>query len=552
MILVKAEDSGVNITIVENAVATGAAFHDWNRIFVRYCDGSSFTGDVEEVDPRSAANLPPSCTSKMEPTLCFYAQYVVPQIQTPLFILNSAYDTYQVRVHKNTGQIGYLFIERTIYKLLLYPLPIYGWSEMAMAKALGDWYHDRSGFQHIDFKHDLPQSSTKICWSYFENILFPKVGMLVFLICKNQLITVKFETGIYEEQVKFGQRLLKGGPKSNKGWHSRYFFVGSSDKGKLLFDREWNLYCKDFENPGKPTPNNLTKHIFSHIKLRGGLSIDEPLSEQQLEWARIIPRKPVLAGALTPPPAPTISSAFPTETSRVIPPDHSSQIVEKVSVDEDPIFRPRWTLRCDDVGMSDSQISKQYLVHGVLPRDKEVFQNQTHETFACSFAQAMCMMYVSGSKMLSRFEMARQVTTEEAQQKKEAEEATRRAEKLSKQETDYFAQIETLKRRLERAKRRVAEEVKKAHDQGIYDFLDGNVGDEWLKKRVDDGLEIYELGFAKAKEIFAEHFPDIPLDDFVLPAVISPSRETVLPLEAGDAAASHPPGEGPSGNAPEP
>ncbi|KAK3018849.1 hypothetical protein RJ639_003477 [Escallonia herrerae] len=131
------------------------------------------------------------------------------------------------------------------------------------------------------------------------------------------------------------------------------------------------------------------------------------------------------------------------------------------------------------------------------------------------------IMYASGSEMLSRFEMVRQVAAEEAQQKrealKEAEEATRRAEDLS-----------------------------------IRDFLDGNAGDEWLKKRTDDDLEIYELGFAKAKEMFAERFPDIPLDDFILPAVISPSGEIVLPSEARDAAASHPPGEGPSGDAPEP
>ncbi|KAK3020147.1 hypothetical protein RJ639_003255 [Escallonia herrerae] len=347
-----------------------------------------------------------------------------------------------------------------------------------------------------------------------------------------------------------------------KGWYARlpnlqepahygtkYFFVGRSDKGKLPFDREWNPYCKDFENPGKPAPNNLTKHILSHIKLWGGLSIDEPLSEQQLEWARIIPRKPVPAGAITPPPAPTISSTFPAESAplgkwlvemekhrkeaslvfrrkakgkrkekqpstelppamkktRVIPPDHSPQIVEKVSIEEDPIFLPRWTLRCDDAGMPDSQISEQHLVHGVLPWDKEVFQNQTHETFACSFAQAVYTMYASGSEMLSCFEMARQVAAKEAQQKreaiKEAVEATRSAEELSKQETDYLAQIETLERRLERAKRRVAEEVRKARDQGIHDFLDGNAGDGWLKKRADDGLEIYELGFVKAKEI---------------------------------------------------
>ncbi|KAK3019746.1 hypothetical protein RJ639_004447 [Escallonia herrerae] len=63
------------------------------------------------------------------------------------------------------------------------------------------------------------------------------------------------------------QRLLKGGPKSTKGWHSRYFFVGLMDKRWLPFDRDWNPYCKDFENPSKPTPNNLTNHILSHIKL---------------------------------------------------------------------------------------------------------------------------------------------------------------------------------------------------------------------------------------------------------------------------------------------
>lgn len=30
-----------------------ADFYNWNRVFVRYCDGSSFTGDVEKVDPVS-------------------------------------------------------------------------------------------------------------------------------------------------------------------------------------------------------------------------------------------------------------------------------------------------------------------------------------------------------------------------------------------------------------------------------------------------------------------------------------------------------------------
>ncbi|KAK3008570.1 hypothetical protein RJ639_014070 [Escallonia herrerae] len=360
------------------------------------------------------------------------------------------------------------------------------------------------------------------------------------------------------------QRLLKGGPKSNKDWHSRYFFVGRLDKGELPIDRDWNPFCKDFENPGEPTPNNLTKHILSHIKLRGGLCIDEALSEEQLEWAKIIPPKSIPAGLLVPSPPPAIPSISSAETvppgkakgkrkekqpsaelplvpkrTRVTPPERSPRILEQVSIDDDHIFRPRWTLRCDDLEMPDSQVSEQHLLHGILPRDKEVFQTQTHETFACSFAQAVYT-----------------VAADEAQQKreavKEAQEASHRAEELSKQEADHLAQIVTLEKRLERVKRKAAEEVTKARDQGIRDFLDGNAGDEWLKKRADDGLEIYELGFVKAKEIFAEHFPDILLDDFVLPAVISPSGETVLPSKAGDAAASHPPGEGPSGDAPEP
>ncbi|KAK2978876.1 hypothetical protein RJ640_030925 [Escallonia rubra] len=369
-----------------------------------------------------------------------------------------------------------------------------------------------------------------------------------------------------------GQRLLKGGPKSNKGWHSRYFFVGRLDKGGLPFDRNWNPYCKDFENPGKPTPNNLTKHILSHIKLRDGLCINEPLSEERLEWAKIIPPKPIPAGLLIPPPPTAIHSVPSAETvslemasgsgklprggflgvlekakgkrkekqpsaalppapkrTRVTPPDRFPQILEQVSIEDDPIFRPRWTLRRDDLGMPDSQISEQHLRHGILPRDKE--------------------MYASGSEMISRFEMAREVAAAEAQQSREtvqaAQEASRRAEELSKKEEDYIAQIATLEKRLERVKRKAGEEVTKARDQGIRDFLDGNAGDEWLKKRTEDGLEIYEFGFAKAKEMFAERFPDISLENFVLPSVVSPSGETAMPPEAGDAAASHPSGDAP-------
>ncbi|KAK3000911.1 hypothetical protein RJ639_021380 [Escallonia herrerae] len=333
------------------------------------------------------------------------------------------------------------------------------------------------------------------------------------------------------------QRLLKGGPKSNKGWHSRYFFVGRLDKGKLPFDRDWNPYCKDFENPGKPSPNNLTRHILSHIKLRGGLSIDEPLLKQQLEWANIIPQKPIPAGLLIPPP-PHIYSMSSAETVPLEMACESGKSPkggflgvlqkakgkrkEKQPSAELPLHRRRQLGR-GAASSSWNSSSRQ----GGLP------ESDTRDL--CLFLRPG-RMYASGSEMISRFEMARQVAAEEAQQKrdavKEAQEATHRAEEL--------------------IKRKAAEEVTKARDQGIRDFLDGNAGDEWLRKRTEDGLEIYELGFTKAKDMFAERFPDIPLEDFVLPAVASPSREIVMPSEAGDAAASHPLGEGPSGDAPVP
>ncbi|KAL3613814.1 hypothetical protein CASFOL_041888 [Castilleja foliolosa] len=164
-------------------------FYNWNKVYLRYCDGSSFTGDVEAVDPATnlhyrgsrifsgivnemlskglnkaqnvilAGNsagglatmlncdrfralvpnasrvkcfsdsgffihgkhltnsterekgfagvvklhgitkfLPTSCTSRMDPGLCFFPENFVGDIQTPLFLLNSDFDQYQISV----------------------------------------------------------------------------------------------------------------------------------------------------------------------------------------------------------------------------------------------------------------------------------------------------------------------------------------------------------------------------------------------------------------------------------------------------------------------
>ncbi|OIV93808.1 hypothetical protein TanjilG_03771 [Lupinus angustifolius] len=163
-------------------------FYNWNRVKIRYCDGGSFTGDVEEVDPGnnlhfrgarifvtvigellakgmqnaenallsgcsagglasilncdrfksllpggatvkclsdagyfvnvkdisgaqrieefysqvvqthgSAKHLPESCTSRLSPGLCFFPEYVASEIDAPIFIVNAAYDPWQIQ-----------------------------------------------------------------------------------------------------------------------------------------------------------------------------------------------------------------------------------------------------------------------------------------------------------------------------------------------------------------------------------------------------------------------------------------------------------------------
>lgn len=174
--------------IMSNDPKYNPDFYNWNRVKIRYCDGASFTGDVEAVDPAtnlhfrgariwlavmeellskgmndaenallsgcsaggltsilhcdsfrallpmgtkvkclsdagyfinaedvagesriatyfeeivklhgSKKNLPASCRTNSRPDLCFFPQYVAPKIQTPLFILNAAYDSWQIR-----------------------------------------------------------------------------------------------------------------------------------------------------------------------------------------------------------------------------------------------------------------------------------------------------------------------------------------------------------------------------------------------------------------------------------------------------------------------
>ncbi|GFY95207.1 pectinacetylesterase family protein [Actinidia rufa] len=278
-------------------------FYNWNRLKVRYCDGASFTGDVEAVNPAtnlhfrgarvfvaviedllakgmknaenailsgcsagaltailqcdnfrgllpmstkvkcfsdagflsmllynrkdvsgaqhieafyndvvnthgSAKNLPTSCTSRMRPGLCFFPQNTAQQIRTPLFLLNAAYDSWQIKnilapgvadphglwhdckldiTKCSSSQLAIMQEYRLEFLSAIEGLgssssrglfinscyahcqtgtqetwlrddsPVLG--GVKIANAVGDWYYDRSPFQKID----CPYPCSKTC-----------------------------------------------------------------------------------------------------------------------------------------------------------------------------------------------------------------------------------------------------------------------------------------------------------------------------------------------------------------------------------------------------
>ncbi|XAR69229.1 hypothetical protein NMG60_11000738 [Bertholletia excelsa] len=284
--------------ILSNEQELNPDFYNWNRIRVRYCDGASYTGDVEAVDPDtklhfrgarvfaavvedllakgmknaqnaiisgcsaggltsilhcdnfrallpadtkvkcladagyfinakdvsgephiqtfyndvvtthgSAKHLPSSCTSKMRPGLCFFPQNVAQQIETPLFLVNAAYDSWQIKnilvpgvadphgtwqncklnitrcspdqlnqmqdfrmqflsaLTGDDSSSGGMFIN-SCYAHCQTELqetwqrddsPVLAGT--TIAKAIGDWYYDRSSFQKID----CPYPCDKTC-----------------------------------------------------------------------------------------------------------------------------------------------------------------------------------------------------------------------------------------------------------------------------------------------------------------------------------------------------------------------------------------------------
>ncbi|XP_057772738.1 pectin acetylesterase 7-like isoform X2 [Salvia miltiorrhiza] len=150
-----------------------------------------------------ANSLSPACTSKRNSSLCFFPEYLVEDIQTPLFMLESAFDRFQLTslvlgitncttylTRCNSTELGIMRDFRSTFIKTLeqrvhnssnrgmfvhscylhdHVLKSDEWTCLAIAnrtmrQAVADWYFDRSSFREIDTKNDSPRNCTnKFC-----------------------------------------------------------------------------------------------------------------------------------------------------------------------------------------------------------------------------------------------------------------------------------------------------------------------------------------------------------------------------------------------------
>ncbi|MBA0603283.1 hypothetical protein Gorai_003434, partial [Gossypium raimondii] len=122
-------------------------------------------------------NLPRICTNHLDPTSCFFPQNVINHIRTPLFILNAAYDSWQIQssiAPPSADPHGYwhdcrLNHAKCSASQLRYlqggyvmTMQLIMWQPIAIA--VGDWYFDRTAVKVVD----CPYPCDKTC----HNLVF--------------------------------------------------------------------------------------------------------------------------------------------------------------------------------------------------------------------------------------------------------------------------------------------------------------------------------------------------------------------------------------------
>ncbi|KAK3025439.1 hypothetical protein RJ639_042165 [Escallonia herrerae] len=301
--------------------------------------------------------------------------------------------------------------------------------------------------------------------------------------------------------------------------------------GKWEFPRKWNGFCKDFEKNGFLAPNAMTKKLLDHIKRRGVLNIDEPLTDQEMRHAGLIPPAPAMPVSLTPVLEPQIVSRPKAQDPTIDTSSSRTPSLEMAGKGEGAKGDFLGLLQKASKGKRKESTGE---AHGVLPSDKLILENQPHEAFAMAHVQAAYNAYCYSSQMQDRFSMvmdvARNAETDKRAAEGKADKLYKEVKNLKTENADLLTKLGRLEKRCEKLRHEKFEVGNKA----IQAFLDGTAGDEWLRKRTEDGLSIFQEGFQKTKELTMAKYPSLFLDDVVVPSFESPFGETVVPTEAGD------------------
>ncbi|KAJ8766791.1 hypothetical protein K2173_008345 [Erythroxylum novogranatense] len=155
-------------------------------------------------------NLPSHCTHRMDPTLCFFPQNLINGVKTPLFVVNAAYDSWQlqfsvispsadpygvwnrckqnrtfcsscqiqflqdlrnqmleaVRVFSTSKQNG-LFINSCFVHCQLERQDAY---PMSLAESVGDWYFDRREVKAIDCAYPCDKTCHDVSYVFSRSL----------------------------------------------------------------------------------------------------------------------------------------------------------------------------------------------------------------------------------------------------------------------------------------------------------------------------------------------------------------------------------------------
>ncbi|KAK3007990.1 hypothetical protein RJ639_013766 [Escallonia herrerae] len=356
------------------------------------------------------------------------------------------------------------------------------------------------------------------------------------------------ETSVYEGQIRSGYRVpmhpfavaffnhykMASGQLVPNEWRKLVglIYLAQTSGYPVTVDDLLRLYLEvcfiknvansvDYEKKGSLAPNATIKKLIDHIKRRGVLSIDKPLSDQEMRHAGLI----LLALAVPVPPTPVVESQL------VLGPKTQGLAIGTSSS------------RTQSLEMAGKGVGAKGDFLGLLQKaSKGKRKKGTGEGSSPLVKRARAptppvhpLAYCYNIQMQDRFAMATDVARTAETDKRavdgKADKLDKEVKNLKAENVELLTKLGCLKKRCEKLRHEKVEVGNKA----IQAFLDGTNGEEWLRKRTEDGLSIFQEGFQKAKELTMAKYPSLFLDEIVVPTFESPSGETAAPSETGDA-----------------